>query len=267
MQMRNLVKEKIEANGYVIGAFVAGGSANFTEILAMNGMDFVIIDMEHAQTSCETAVDMFRAAEMYGMAPMVRVYNPYDGPAMTRLLDVGAHGIMVPLVQDKEQTQMIVDNTKYAPVGKRGANGGRGPRWGNYDNYTKVCNDNVLTIVQCESVKGVENIEEIVSVPGVDGVFIGTGDLSLDMGIQFTASSSVGHSVGSPEMVAAIEKVLNACKANGKIAGIYTATAEDAAMRIKQGFQLVTCMNDLGFFAARTKQHINSVREMVENNK
>ena len=254
MQMRNWVKEKIEERGYVIGAFVAGGSPNFTEALAMSGMDFIIVDMEHAQTSCETAVDMFRAAEMYGMAPMVRVYNPYDGPAMTRLLDVGAHGVMVPLVQDKAQTEMIVEAMKYAPVGKRGANGGRGPRWGNYENYPKVCNDNTLCIVQCESGKGVENIEEIVSVPGVDAVFIGTADLTLDMGL----------SLDSPEISAAIEKVLNACKAHGKIAGIYTATGEAAAMRVRQGFQLVTCMNDLGFFANKAKQHIKGVREMIE---
>ena len=87
MQMRNLIKEKIAANGYAVGVFVASSSATNCEILAMNGYDFAVIDCEHAQTDSETAVNMFRACEMYGMAPMVRVYNPYDGPMMSRLLD------------------------------------------------------------------------------------------------------------------------------------------------------------------------------------
>ena len=264
MKMRNWIREKIEEKGHVIGAFVASGSANNCEILAMNGFDFIVIDMEHAQTSCETAVDMFRASELYGMAPLVRVYNPFDGPAMSRLLDVGAHGIMVPLVNTPEQAKMIVDNTKYAPEGHRGANGGRGPRWGNYEDYVHTCNDNVLTIVQCESLEGLSHVEEIAAMPGIDGIFIGTGDLTLEMGLKFTADTCSDHQVSSDAIVQAIERVLKACKANGKIPGIVTLSAEDAARRINQGFQLVTCMNDLGFFASRTKAHLARVNELIE---
>lgn len=264
MQMRNYVKEKIEKNGFVIGSFIASSSPTNCEILGMNGFDFVIIDCEHAQTDAETVVNMVRASEMYGMAPLVRVYNPYDGPAMSRMLDVGVHGVMVPLVNDVPQAQNIVNNTKYAPVGKRGANGGRGPRWGAYDDYVKVCNDNTLTIVQCESLEGLHNVDEIAAMPGIDGIFIGTGDLSLEMGIKFKADSSANHTVDSPEMIAAIDKVLLACKRNGKIPGIVTASADDAARRVKQGFQLVTCMNDLGFFCSRSKQHLNTIKETIQ---
>lgn len=263
MQMRNLIREKIEKNGYVIGSFVASSSPTNCEILGMNGFDFVIIDCEHAQTDVETIVNMVRASEMYGMAPLVRVYNPSDGPAMSRMLDVGVHGVMVPLVNDVPQAQNIVNNTKYAPIGKRGANGGRGPRWGAYDNYVKVCNDNTLTIVQCESIEGLSHVEEIAALPGIDGIFIGTGDLSLEMGIKFKADSSANHTVDSPEMVDAIDRVLQACIKNGKIPGIVTASAEDAARRINQGFQLVTCMNDLGFFCSRSKQHLAAIKDSI----
>ena len=127
MQMRNLVKEKIAANGYALGAFVASGSANHCEILAMNGLDFIIVDCEHAQTDCETIVDICRASELYGMAPLVRVYNPDDGPMMTRLLDVGVHGVMAPLVNTPAPAKNMVDCLKDAPLGRRGANGGRRP--------------------------------------------------------------------------------------------------------------------------------------------
>lgn len=141
--------------------------------------------------------------------------------------------------------------------------GGEARRWGAYDDYVKVCNDNTLTFVQCESIEGVNNIEEIAALPGVDGVFIGTGDLSLEMGIKFKADSSANHTVDSPEMVAAIDKILQACLKNGKIPGIVTASAEDTAKRVKQGFQFVTCMNDLGFFCSRTRRHLKSIRELV----
>lgn len=263
MEMRNLVKEKIAANGYALGAFVASGSANNCEILAINGLDFIIIDMEHSQTDAETAVDMFRASELYGMAPCVRVFNPNDGSMMSRLLDVGAHGVMVPLCNTPEQVRNVVDNMKYAPLGHRGANGGRGPRWGNYADYIHIANDNTLTIVQCETVEAVENVEEIAAIPGVDCIFIGTGDLSLDMGLKFSADTTSNHA-SNDLMEEYIDRVLKACQKNGVIPGIVTLNADNAAKRIKQGFQFVTCMNDLGIFSASTKQRIADVKELLK---
>lgn len=263
MEMRNLVREKISANGYAIGAFVASSSSMNCEILGLNGLDFVMIDCEHAETDAESIVHMCRASEMYGMAPLVRVYDPNDTFMMSRMLDIGAHGVMAPLVGTREQAENIVAYLKYAPLGKRGANGGRGPRWGAYEDYIKAANDNTLTIAQCESLEGLKNIDEIAATPGLDVIFIGTGDLSLEMGAAFKADSAANHTVDAPEIVAAIDKILKACQRNNVIAGIVTASAEDAARRIRQGFQFVTCMNDLGFFSSRTKQHFTAIREMV----
>ncbi|WP_312635842.1 aldolase/citrate lyase family protein [Oscillibacter sp.] len=264
MKMRNFVREKIAENGYALGAFVASGSAVNCEILGLGGLDFVMIDCEHAETDAESIVQMCRASELYGMAPLVRVYDPDDAPMMSRMLDVGVHGVMAPLVGTPAQAQHAVQYLKYPPLGKRGANGGRGPRWGAYDDYVKNANDNTLCIVQCESLEGLDNIEEIAATPGLDAIFIGTGDLSLEMGIQFKADSSANHKVEAPEMVAAIDRILAACKRHGIIPGIVTASADDAARRIRQGFQLVTCMNDLGFFHSRTKQHFQEVRNLVK---
>lgn len=182
MKMRNLVREKIAQNGYALGAFVASSSAMNCEILGLNGLDFVIIDCEHAETNTETIVHMCRASELCGMAPLVRVYDPDDGPMMSRMLDVGVHGVMAPLISTPAQAQNLINFTKYAPRGKRGANGGRGPRWGLYDDYIHAANENCLTIAQCESIEGLENVEKIAAMPGLDAIFIGTGDLSLEMG-------------------------------------------------------------------------------------
>jgi 2-keto-3-deoxy-L-rhamnonate aldolase RhmA len=256
MKMRNLVKEKLAANGYVLGAFVASGSATNSEILGLNGMDFILIDMEHAQTNMETMVDMVRASELYGMAPFVRVYDPADGPMMARMLDVGVHGLMIPMVETPEQARYIIDNVKIAPLGKRGMGGGRGPRWGLYGDYNKgECNDNIYTIMQCETRKGVNNIDEICKTPGLDCIFIGTFDLSQDLGCM--------SDFKNPEFISAVDKVLKACQANNIVPGIVSGTPEDAAMRIKQGFKIVTIMNDLAFFRNQSKKHIDDVRKKV----
>ena len=111
MKMRNLVREKIAQNGYALGAFVASSSAMNCEILGLNRLDFVIIDCEHAETNTETIVHMCRASELCGMAPLVRVYDPDDGPMMSRMLDVGVHGVMAPLISTPAQAQNPVSYT------------------------------------------------------------------------------------------------------------------------------------------------------------
>ncbi|MGB4440464.1 MAG: aldolase/citrate lyase family protein [Sedimentibacter sp.] len=256
MKMRNLLKEKLEVNGYALGAFVASGSSNNAEILGINGLDFILIDMEHAQTNMETMVEVARASELYGMAALVRVYDPADGPMMARMLDVGVHGLMIPMVETPEHAKYIIDNVKIAPLGKRGIGAGRGPRWGWYEDYNNgECNDNIYTVMQCETRKGVENIDEICSTPGLDCIFIGTADLSQDMGC-------FGY-MENPELVSAIDTVLKACLNHNVVAGIVTGSPEEASMRIKQGFKVVTIMNDLGFFRNQSKKHIDNIRKSV----
>lgn len=254
--MRNFVKEKLASNGYVLGAFVASGSSMNCECLGINGMDFVIIDAEHAQTNTETMVHMACASELYGMAAFVRVYDPTDTTMMSRLLDVGIHGLMVPMVETREQADNIIHYVKYPPLGMRGANGGRGPRWGCYENYPQQANENLYTIMQCESRKGVENIEDICQTPGLDCIFIGTADLSQDMGHP----GDVNH----PDVVEAVDKVLAACKKYNIVPGIVTGTAEAAVKRIEQGFQLVTCLNDQVFFRTESSKRIQSIRESLK---
>lgn len=255
MKMRNFVKEKLAANGYVLGAFVASGSTMNCECLGINGMDFVMIDAEHAQTTTETMVHMACASELYGMAAFVRVCDPRDTTMMARLLDVGIHGLVVPMVETGEQAEQIIRATKYPPLGMRGANGGRGPRWGMYENYSRQANENLYTIMQCESRLGVENIEEICRTPGLDCVFVGTADLSQDMGHP----GDTAH----PEVAAAIETVLSACRKYGITPGIVTGTQEAAVSRVRQGFRLVTCMNDQVFFRTESARRLDAIRRSL----
>lgn len=253
MKMRNYLKEKIDSKGYVIGAFVASCNPTNVEILAMNGMDFAILDMEHSPLGLETMVEMIRAGEAYGMVSIPRVYT-METKLMRRILDVGAHGIMVPMVGNEADAKYIIDAVKFPPLGLRGMNAGRGPRWGAYENYLSEANDALFTAFQCETVEGLENIDKLVQTPGLDCVFIGTGDLSLDMGHP--------NDVKHPEVVAAIDKIREACEAAGIIPGIVTSTPEDAAYRIRQGFKIVTIMNDLGMFKKQSQLQIEKVHEL-----
>lgn len=254
MKMRNLIKEKLNDKGYILGAFIASGSTTNIEILGLNGLDFALIDMEHAQTNMETLVEMIRASELYGMVPLARVYDPKDGPMMSRMLDVGIHGIMVPLVNNRKHADLIIKNTKLAPLGNRGIGVGRATLWGEYENYNKgEANDNTFIIMQCETKESVENIEEICQTPGLDSIFIGMADLTQDYGCYGNGEN--------PEIKEAVKKVLNACEKYNIIPGIVTGTKEAAINRIKQGFKLVTVMNDLGFFKTQSKVLINSINQ------
>lgn len=253
MKMKNFLKEKLAEKPYVLGAFVASCSPTNVEILGMNGMDFVILDMEHSPLELETMVDMIRAAEAYDMVAIPRVYT-METKLMRRVLDIGAHGLMVPMVNTPADARYIIDAVKFPPLGIRGMNAGRGPRWGAYENYLTEANGALLTLFQCETRQGVEHIEQIAKTPGADGIFIGTGDLSLDMGHP----ADLKH----PEMVAAIEKILGTCRENHLMPGIVTSSPEDAALRIEQGFQVVTIMNDLGMFKKQSQLQIDKVREL-----
>ena len=256
MKLTNKFREKLEKKDYLLGAFVASCAPQNVEILAMNGLDFAILDMEHSPLGLENMVDMIRAAECYDMIAFPRVYT-METKLMRRVLDIGAHGIMLPMVNTPEEAKYIIDAVKFPPLGVRGMNSGRGPRWGAYSNYISEANDALFTIFQCETKQSVDNIDSIAAQPGCDCIFIGTGDLSLDMGHP--------GELDNPEIVAAIDKVLSACTKYNRIPGIVTSSPESAAIRIKQGFKIVTIMNDLGIFRSATLKQINNTHSLVSS--
>lgn len=134
-------------------------------------------------------------------------------------------------------------------------NYGRGPRWGEYENYVQQANEALSTFVQCETAEGVRSIKEITAVPGLTGVFIGSADLSM----------SLGHpqDLHHPEVDGAFHRVLTACKKQGILAGIATSSMQEAVLRIQEGFQIVTVMNDLVFFKQQSKRYFRGIAARV----
>ena len=136
-QFKNKLKENLKNGKCQIGAFVTAPCPEVVEVLGVTGYDFVILDTEHTASGIETIVDMMRGAEVYGMTPVVRVYD--DNPKMiSRYQDVGAYGIQVPMVHTAKQAEKIVRAAKFIPSGVRGMSGGRGTRWGRIEKYRFV---------------------------------------------------------------------------------------------------------------------------------
>jgi len=209
----NPVKEKLAAGDSVLGAFVNIGSPVIVELLALAGMDYVVLDGEHTTLGPESAENMYRAAESKGIVPITRV-GQNDPQVIQKFMDAGSMGIQMPLVNNKNECQQFVDSIKYPPVGNRGLAAVRAASYGlagPLAQYVEEANDATLVIPQVETSKGFDNVEEILSVPGVDVLFLGPTDISVALGHP----GQVTH----PDVLSLIEKFAVQANKAGTAAG------------------------------------------------
>ena len=178
-------KRALTAGERVVGNWISIGHPAVGEISAQVGFDFVVIDTEHTSTGVAEVEGVIRAVEAAGddTASIVRVPS-HDPARIKRVLDAGAGGIMVPMVETADDAEAVVEATRYPPEGVRGAAPARASDYGgSFDEYFATANDRLVTIVQVESQEGVENVAEIAAVEGVDAIQIGQGDLSASLGV------------------------------------------------------------------------------------
>ena len=190
----------------VVGSWISIGHPAVGEISAGLGFDFVVVDTEHTSMGVAEVEDVIRGVEAAGddTAPIVRVPN-HDPAWIKRVLDAGATGVMVPMVETGEQASAAVEATHYPPEGIRGAAPARASGYGeSFGEYFRAANDRLVTIVQIETERGVRNVEEIVAVEGIDAIQIGQGDLSASLGV-FGEWSSATFRDAVREIVAAAE--------------------------------------------------------------
>ncbi len=234
--MKNLLKEKLQKGQVVIGTFVSLGHPDVTETLSRLGFDWLLIDGEHAPLGLETMQMMLQAMNGSNCTPLVRPqWN--DMVIIKRILDIGAHGVLVPWVNTKEEAEYAVRACKYPPEGLRGF----GPRRAAlFDpDYPKTANDEILVVVQIETRKAVSNIDDILSVKGIDACYIGPWDLALSFGFY-------GPQWDNPQYIEAFDKVVAAAKKWGKPAGMF-AVQETIQWAIEKGFTLNTVDDDDSF--------------------
>ena len=236
------------------GTFFELGGRGAMESLSRTGLDYVIIDTEHGCFSEETTADLILAAEKGGLLPYVRI-GDIRRPYVLRMLDIGARGLIVPQIHSAQEVRELISHAKFPPLGNRGYCPNRTTGWGADDwskdvfGYMDECNRRCKLIPQCETCDALEEIEEIAALPGVDGIFIGPCDLSIDLGIPLQFDD--------PLLIGAVERVLRACKDNGKESYIFAGNMADAVKWAKAGFDSVTYSLDASVF-------INAFQSLAE---
>ena len=249
--MNNHLLERAAQGRPALGTFYELGGIAAAECLGIAGLDFMIVDTEHGPYDVESALMAITAASRRNCAPLVRVKD-VTRPSVLKMLDVGARGLIVPDVRSVEEVRRLVEYAKYYPLGRRGfaptlASGyGFDPEAADVEAYFARCNRQTLLIPQCETLEALEHIEEITAMDGVDGIFVGPYDLSVALGRP--------AQMDNPALVAAIERVLAACKANGKLSMIYAGDAAGSARLFRQGFDCVACGMDSILLIQAAKQ-------------
>jgi 2-keto-3-deoxy-L-rhamnonate aldolase RhmA len=245
-------KERLyEPSSRLLGMFVKIPAMETIETIASAGHDFIIIDMEHAPLGIETVYRMIVTAERSGMAALVRVRGHEPATANT-LLDAGASGILIPHCSPYSAAKELITDMVFPPAGRRGAGGGgRATQWGldGQDEYRRGGDSGVVRVPMIEDPEAVDEIEDILKIPGIDAAFIGQGDMT----------QTVGDRAKAQELV---NTALEACKKAG-IPACTTATTEDVVARFKQGFSWLTIGNDTGTFMSSVRDRLREVRQKV----
>jgi len=180
------IKSKLRNKELTIGSWITIGNTSIAEILANAGYDWLVVDLEHTTISLEQAGELIRTIELAGVSPLVRLTNN-DENQIKRVMDAGAHGIVVPMVKSADDAKYAVAATRYPPLGNRGVGLARAQGYGTsfreYLSWQSDIDEGPVVVVQIEHINAVENLTEILRVEGVDAFIIGPYDLSCSMGI------------------------------------------------------------------------------------
>lgn len=254
--MTESLKSRWSKSEVTLGAWAMMPGALGAEALARGGFDWVLIDMQHGCMDYETALAMIRAIDLTSAVPIVRV--PWNDPGIIgRVLDAGALGVVIPMIQTVEDAQRAVEACLYPPHGRRSFGPVRvGLRDG--QGYFMEANSRVVVIPMIETIEALEAVEEIAKVPGVDALFVGPFDLSIALGLP------PGDNDGKPAFDAAITKVSKAAK-TANIATAVLSNAKVAPLRIEQGFQMISVTTDIAALQMATRSDLQTVRATQKN--
>lgn len=237
------IKATLRADRVSVGSWMSMAHPSIAEILAGAGYPWVVVETEHTAIDNSETLRLIMAIERGGAIPLVRL--AWNDPIQCKaVLDSGAAGVIVPMVNTRAEAELAVRSAKYPPVGFRGVGLARAQGYGaTFAEYVREANDSTLVIVQIEHRDAVANIEEILDVPGIDGTFIGPYDLSMSMGLP----GQLDH----PEVVAARQTVLSATRARGLAAGIHLVhpdrAATDLARYVAEGYRFIALGTDILF--------------------
>ena len=246
---KNYVRAKLKNGEPSFGTWLTMASSIAASLMARSGFDWLTVEMEHSPTTFETAAATFAIVAASGKVPLARIpWNSVEN--IKRVLDNGAYGVIVPLVNSKAEAEAVVEAARYAPEGQRTIGGQL--HAANFETdastYYQKANEEILVVVMIEQVKGVENAEAILSVPGIDAFFIGPNDLHNSMGLPPAFESD------HKNFVEALDHLLKAGRKFNVPGGIHVVDAAAAQRRAKQGFQFIAISSETGMMLSKTNE-------------
>lgn len=254
--MKNFVKEKLKNGEISVGTFASIAHPEIPEMLSSVGFEWILFDAEHGPISIETIQNLMQAIDLRSCIPLIRVaWN--DPVLIKRALDIGAYGILVPWVNSAEEAKKAVEACRYPPRGIRGFGPRRCSAYGlKMKEYLNTVEDELMIIMQIETMTAVKNIEEIVHVDGVDAIFIGPGDLS----ISINGISKMGETVASQEFREILERIVKVSTDAGVSPGCGCDIIEFKE-RVDQGFKFIDVMCDEILFLYGCQTVMKQVKE------
>ncbi len=235
-----------------LGGWLTLPSSFSAEVFAHAGFDWLTIDMQHGLIDYQTALTMLQAISTTDTVPLVRV--PWNEPGIImKSLDAGAYGVIIPMVNSRAEAEAAVAACRYAPRGIRSYGPIRASYYGGRD-YFAHADKTVLCIVMIETKEAVENLDDILGVPGVDAVYIGPADLSVSLDLAPASDHD------EPVFADAIQRILDACRRHGVVPGAHAGNVTTARKRIQQGFLMVEMCDDAGALARTAAADLKAVR-------
>ena len=252
--MPNAVKKLWHADRVAVNGWLAIPSGFSAEVMAQAGWDSVTVDLQHGVQDYQTMVACFQAMQSHPVTPMVRV--PWNEPGIIgKVLDAGAYGVICPMVNNKAEAEAFVAASRYPPVGKRSNGPIRAGIYGVSTSYQKTANDEVLCIPMIETQQALDNLGGILSVPGIDAIYVGPSDLGFSMGLEPKLDRE------EPQILDIYARLTRETRERGIRAGIHCATAAYARRAIGMGFNMVTINNDSGLMLGAAKAALDAVRQ------
>lgn len=249
----NILKKKLQRREITLGSWITLGHTSVAEIMAKSGFEWLVVDMEHSVITLDTAQELIQVIEGCGAVPLVRV-SENNANVIKRVMDAGAYGVIVPMVNTKKDAQAAVNAVKYPPVGTRGVGLARAQGYGqNFEEYRDWVNKESIVIVQIEHIDAVNNLESILSVKGIDGCIIGPYDLSGSLGVP----GKFKH----PDMLAALKKVEQTCR-DKKVALGYHVIQPDYKLVLEKkssGYSFIAFSLDILFLGNSCREQLSKL--------
>jgi len=255
--MDDILKKKLQRQEITVGSWITLGHTSIAEIMAKAGFEWLVVDMEHSVITLDIAQQLIQVIEGCGVIPLVRV-GENNANIIKRVMDAGACGVIVPMINTKEQAEAAVKAVKYPPLGTRGVGLARAQGYGDkFDEYTASVNEESVVIAQIEHIDAVNNLDSILSTEGIDGCIIGPYDLSGSLGMP----GNFAH----PDVLAALKKVEQTCKERKVALGMHVIQPDYRLVmeEVSKGYSFIGFSLDILFLGSTCREQMTKLKESL----